>query len=260
MTEIEQLPTIDCPRCHQPGWLKDIDDPEFPPLVVHSFFPDSEDVVEWCDLTGYAIPAKLPPGYLTIGRRWRSSHDSPVRGITYRVAWSHERKSRRAGNTDEWLTPPTLLEALGAPDAFDLDPCSAVNQPWATARRHYTIHDDGLAQEWHGRVYCNPPYGSQTGRWLERCAGHGDAIALIFARTETRMFHDHVWDRADAVLFLRGRLTFFNADGSPAKNSAGASSCLVAYGLANVMLLRNAGVRGRLVLLSEKGLRLGEPG
>ena len=44
--------------------------------------------------------------------------------------------------TDEWLTPPEIIKALGP---FDLDPCSPINRPWDTARKHYTIENNGLS-------------------------------------------------------------------------------------------------------------------
>lgn len=150
---------------------------------------------------------------------------------------------------DEWLTPPEILRALGE---FDLDPCAPVKRPWPTAAEHYTIEDNGLAQPWHGRVWCNPPYGLEAARWLDRLAQHGNGIALIFARTETRMFFDHVWRRADAVLFIEGRLHFHHVDGSRAAANAGAPSCLVAYGSANRRALSDAqdrGIKGRLITL-----------
>lgn len=128
---------------------------------------------------------------------------------------------------EEWLTPPDLVQLLGP---FDLDPCAPVRRPWDTAAEHYTVLDDGLLQPWHGRVWLNPPYGAETGKWLAKLARHGNGVALIFARTETAMFHEHVWPRASALLFLRGRLSFFNVDGTPGKGSAGAPSVLVAYG------------------------------
>ncbi len=133
---------------------------------------------------------------------------------------------------DEWLTPPDLLRALGA---FDLDPCSPVVRPWPTAAYHLT--QGGLNIPWSGRVWCNPPYGTQTGSWLARCAAHGDAIALVFARTETAMFFDHVWPKADSILFLQGRLHFHHVDGTRAAANAGAPSVLIAYGTANAHCL-----------------------
>ena len=119
-----------------------------------------------------------------------------------RAMGSHQ--SHRMG-TDVWLTPPHILDALGP---FDLDPCSSLDRPWDTARQHYTVEDDGLAQDWAGRVWCNPPYGLQAWTWLERLADHGQCTALIFARTETAGFFRTVWRRASALLFLEGRLHF----------------------------------------------------
>ena len=150
-----------------------------------------------------------------------------------------------AMKNDEWLTPPEIINALGA---FDLDPCSQEIRPWPTAAKHYTKADDGLAMPWFGRVWCNPPYGSSTGAWLSKLSHHGNGIALVFARTETDMFFKWVWGKADAVLFLRGRLYFYHADGSKARHNAGGPSCLVAYGADNVTALERSGLAGRLIV------------
>lgn len=60
--------------------------------------------------------------------------------------------------TDTWISPPAIIEALGGVDSFDLDPCAAEGQPWPTARHHFTVVDNGLLQRWFGRVWLNPPY------------------------------------------------------------------------------------------------------
>jgi hypothetical protein len=147
--------------------------------------------------------------------------------------------------TDVWLTPRPILEALGE---FDLDPCSSLNRPWDTAKHHYTIEDDGLAQEWFGRVWCNPPYGPGMAPFLRRMVEHGNGIVLIFARTETRAFFDYVWDKADALLFIKGRLRFHTPDGKTG-GTAGSPSVLIAYGEENVKALENCGIDGKLVYL-----------
>ena len=147
---------------------------------------------------------------------------------------------------DEWLTPPHVLAALGQ---FDLDPCSPVRRPWNTAKHHYTAIDDGLSKPWFGRIYCNPPYGAEAARWLERLAAHGDGIALIFARTETAAWFAHVWPKADAVLFLQGRLHFHHVDGTRAAANSGAPSALIAYGQSNAKCLRECGIAGAFVPL-----------
>lgn len=134
------------------------------------------------------------------------------------------------GHSQEWHTPPEILAALGP---FDDDPCL----PGTT---------NGLTRSWKGFVWLNPPYDRDLGLWLDRLADHGNGIALIFARTETQAFYNCVWRRADAVLFLHGRLTFYQ-NGVRAKANAGAPSCLVAYGLTAVVRLARSQLKGALV-------------
>lgn len=147
---------------------------------------------------------------------------------------------------ETWLTPPALLRALGP---FDLDPCACPEpRPWATAAAHYAQPDDnGLVLPWFGRVWLNPPYGRQAGRWLARLADHGTGVALVFARTDTADFQAQVLGKATAVLFLAGRVTFYGPDGRPARYNAAAPSCLVAYGFADAQALRDSGLAGRVV-------------
>ncbi len=147
---------------------------------------------------------------------------------------------------DEWLTPPWIINALGR---FDLDPCSPVRRPWATADTHYTVVDNGLDMEWSGRVWCNPPYGLEAAQWLAKLSVHNNGVALIFARTETKMFFDYVWEKAGAVLFLSGRLHFHHVNGDRAKANAGAPSVLVAYGENNISALRTSKIQGKLITL-----------
>lgn len=147
---------------------------------------------------------------------------------------------------DEWLTPPDLIHKLGP---FDLDPCAPVNRPWDMAKNHYTIIDNGLNKKWFGRVWCNPPYGLISAHWLNKLADHGNGIALIFSRTETKMFFEHVWNKADSVLFIEGRLHFHFVTGEKAKGNAGAPSVLVAYGANNTEILKNCEIAGKFVKL-----------
>ena len=146
----------------------------------------------------------------------------------------------------EWLTPPEIIMALGQ---FDLDPCSPVDRPWDTALNHYMVWDDGLNCDWHGRVWCNPPYGKETGKWLARMAEHNNGIALTFARTETRMFFSEVWHKASALLFIEGRLHFHHVDGTRAKANAGGPSVLIAYGRSNALSLLSCTIRGKFIEL-----------
>ena len=56
--------------------------------------------------------------------------------------------------SDEWYTPPTVPQSLGV---FDLDPAAA---PMLHAREKWGPGVDGLAREWQGRVWLNPPYSN----------------------------------------------------------------------------------------------------
>lgn len=150
------------------------------------------------------------------------------------------------GKTDEWLTPPSIIKALGG---FDLDPCCPQEMPWRTAGCMISAPANGLAEEWYGRVWLNPPYGPETGKWLEKLAIHGNGIALVFARTETEMFHRWGWSRASGMLFLRGRIHFHFLSGDRAAANAGAPSVLIAYGAANVASLAKCSIEGRLIHL-----------
>ena len=131
------------------------------------------------------------------------------------------------GATIEWYTPPDLFRRLGL--TFDLDPASpgADVVPWVPADRHYTPGDNGLLQPWVGRVWLNPPYGEPGVAFIQRLIEHGDGIALLPARTETRIFQQAA-SSADAVCFLRDRLHFIRADGRQSRSSF--ASALLAYG------------------------------
>lgn len=146
-----------------------------------------------------------------------------------------------------WLTPKPLVRALGH---FDLDPAGAPEHELADTTYLLENGDDGLRDPWHGRVWLNPPYGKLAEPFLRRLAEHGTGTALLFARTETKMFHELVWGQATAVLFLKGRLVFWDSEGKPARANAGAPSCLVAYGEADAHALAHSGIAGRFVWLA----------
>lgn len=145
----------------------------------------------------------------------------------------------------EWLTPPELVKKLGK---FDLDPCSPIDAPFLHAPTNYTIEENGLEKEWFGRVFLNPPYGKHLNLWLEKLKNHGNGIAVVFARTETKCFFENVWYSADALLFVKGRIKFFHVSGKQGGTS-GALSVFIAYGKQNAIALKQSGIEGRYVEL-----------
>lgn len=147
-----------------------------------------------------------------------------------------------------WLTPPKILQALGP---FDLDPCAvSLPRPWPTAAHHITAEEDGLAHEWFGRVWMNPPYSRPAlDQFMQRMADHNHGTALLFARTETQTFFETIWRRASACLFIEGRLFFHYPDGTPAAANGGAPSVLAAYGNDDMEILASCDIAGQFVPL-----------
>lgn len=133
---------------------------------------------------------------------------------------------REATSNDEWWTPPYIIDGIGL--TYDLDPAAPPGGvPWIPAAHHYTEADDGLTMPWYGRVWLNPPY-STPWPWVARLAEHGNGVALIPADTATRGFQRYI-PGADAVLFLRGRVTFLQPDNANV-TSARFASALAAWG------------------------------
>jgi hypothetical protein len=155
----------------------------------------------------------------------------------------------RAGvsnENDEWYTPAWFFEALGV--EFDLDPCSPGVPPSSVpAKLHLTKADNGLAAQWHGAVWLNPPFSSKR-EWYERLIRHGNGIALMPARTETHDFQAYM-QAADALLFLKGRI-YFERGSRPGANKAGKTTTppfgfvLCAYGKALAEALMNSRLLG----------------
>ena len=65
------------------------------------------------------------------------------------------------------------------------------------------------------RVFCNPPYGRQIGKWVKKSFDEAQkrdtiVVMLIPARTDTKWFHDYIYGKHE-IRFIRGRLKFSNS-------------------------------------------------
>lgn len=121
----------------------------------------------------------------------------------------------------EWFTPPEYVDAartvLGA---IDLDPASteAANAV-VRARQFYSLDDDGLSQEWCGRVWMNPPYvNALVTRFTQKLADSVHAGTVTAAVVLVNNCTDTEWRHAlsaivPAMCFTRGRVRFWRADG-----------------------------------------------
>lgn len=133
-------------------------------------------------------------------------------------------------NKDDWETPQSLFDELDKKYHFTLDPCS--NGVNAKCGKFYTKEENGLLMTWANEVvFCNPPYGRDLHKWVEKCheeSKHAKIVLLIPARTDTRYFHEYIYGKAE-IEFLKGRLKF-EKFGKP-MNSAPFPSMIVKWGL-----------------------------
>lgn len=183
-------------------------------------------------------------------------------------------KALFASKSDEWQTPPELFDQLWEEfGPFDLDPAARFGQEiasriWGRGGEYFIrapldpwgeptgisgpapgerVYYDGLKMSWRGRVFLNPPYGREIGKWIEKAVhevacGNAELVcALLPARTDTRWWQTFVlieagymgdlgqWESITneyllLLRFLPRRLKFVGA-----KNSAPFPSAVVVW-------------------------------
>ncbi|WP_079639342.1 hypothetical protein [Sphingopyxis flava] len=77
-------------------------------------------------------------------------------------------------------------------------------------------------------------------------ARHGNGVALVPPRVGARWLHDVVLSTADAILFLKGRVSFIDPAAQMHVAGSNVESILIAYGPDNVVALEHCGLEGRL--------------
>ena len=127
-----------------------------------------------------------------------------------------------SSKTDQWATPQEFFDKLDDEFHFTLDVCA--DETNYKCNQYFTKSDDGLKMAWGGIIWCNPPYGREIGEWVKKCSKHkGTAVMLLPARTDTRWFHDYIYNKAE-IRFIKGRLKFGGS-----KNSAPFPSMVVIF-------------------------------
>lgn len=158
-----------------------------------------------------------------------------------------------SGRSDEWYTPKYIFDALGC--KFDLDVASPICRPSVPCHKWYSSH--GLELEWHGFVWMNPPFGGRNALvpWLDKFFAHGNGIALTPDRTSAPWWQAAA-RRADAVMFIDGKVKFERPDGSIGKSPSNGTT-LFACGWRGVSALdaaHDAGLGLYGVILRRKAL------
>lgn len=117
-----------------------------------------------------------------------------------------------SSKTDLWETPQYFFDKLDDEFHFTLDACALPEN--AKCEKYYTPKDDGLSMPWDGVVWCNPPYGRNIGEWVKKGFNeslNGNTVVMLLpARTDTKWFHDYIYEKAD-IRFVKGRLKFGNS-------------------------------------------------
>ena len=130
----------------------------------------------------------------------------------------------------EWNTPKWILELVSqffdsdfdgpwprTRHPIDLDP-SSDHGHWVPAERHYTKQDNGLLLPWSGKVFCNPPYGADVPKWVDKACreyndGEPDEIIMVLPGRPGSKWFAQISDQ-HAICFLSHRLRFV-VDGVP---------------------------------------------
>lgn len=142
---------------------------------------------------------------------------------------------------DRWLTPTTVVEALGS---FDLDPCGAPGHILASESYLLENDQDGLTLPWQGRVWLNPPYGRVMRTWVEKLVEHGIGTALIPVATGTKLWQEVVFPEASAIHFYRHRIKFIRRDFKDDAMVSPQASGIIAFGDDDADMLLKSGLPG----------------
>lgn len=117
-----------------------------------------------------------------------------------------------SSKTDMWATPQAFFDQLNEEFHFTVDVCAIPEN--AKCEKFFTPEINGLKQEWEGVCWCNPPYGREIGKWVEKAyiasTWGATVVMLLPARTDTKWFHEYIYNKSE-IRFVKGRLKFGNS-------------------------------------------------
>jgi len=135
---------------------------------------------------------------------------------------AHQHINQTSGDV-EYYTPPAIIEAAClVMGTIDLDPASSVAaNERVKAVRIFTEQDDGLNQEWHGRVWMNHPFGKKmNAKWIAKLGEEyrsgrvQEALCITYACTSEKWFQPLL---LRPQCFLCPRTNYHLPDGSVKK-------------------------------------------
>ena len=134
-------------------------------------------------------------------------------------------------------TPEWVYKSLGD---FDLDPCAGIGTN--IGRDNFRLEDgiNGLNENWHGIVFCNPPF-SEKEKWIEKFINHDSGILLLPERGSAPWFGPLA--KECGKYFVMGKK--INFIGGPSSNNMG--SVLFPIGFVAEHRIRMSGLPGHFV-------------
>lgn len=124
-------------------------------------------------------------------------------------------KSLFSSKKSDWATPQKFFDEMNAKyGPFETDVCADASN--AKCVSFYDQYIDGLSIPWSGKNWMNPPYGREIGKWIKKAYEESlrgcDVVALLPARTDTKWFHNYIYNKPTVdCTFIRGRLKFGGA-------------------------------------------------
>ena len=109
-----------------------------------------------------------------------------------------------------WQTPKWLFDKLNNHFNFLCDVCAEDHN--TLCDKYYTSYDSCLDKDWEVCNFMNPPYGREIGKFIEKAytewvLNDFTTVALLPARTDTKWFHNFIYNQA-RIVFIKGRLKF----------------------------------------------------
>lgn len=135
---------------------------------------------------------------------------------------------------EAWRTPQYVFDYYNKIYQFNFDlACSEHNK---LCENGFTKEQDSLKQDWYAKdrvAWLNPPYSADMREWFAKAveeSNKGMTICmLVYARTDTRWWHDYVLPNAYSIRFIKSRIKFLDSSTGKERGSSTAPSCLIVF-------------------------------
>ena len=137
--------------------------------------------------------------------------------------------------SNDYYTPKWIFDQLGL--QFDLDvaaPPGGIEH--IPAKSYYTQKNDGLSQDWFGRVWMNPPF-SKPQPWVQKFMEHGNGIAML--PVSKSYWFMELWNSNAAITYMPSNLKFVDPKGG--NGSIFMPCVMIAVGDENIRALSKIG-------------------